>query len=164
MNPSKAPAMTSISVWPIDSFSWVYLSCFDLSSASGLMFCEIDIGVFWLLGLRSRAAFFNSGSTEFNSLDCMGSRIGTVDGDFSFELSVKTAVPLFEELVYKYVSDTSWFNTFAWMPTSLRTPYKSKMFNVRHRRQNGSFALRSCPFLGFLVARLYFERLNYIYE
>jgi len=122
--PNKAPAITSTSVWPIDYFKWAELQgTFAVPSSAAIMLGDTSI---WPVCLVLFAVSSNKwelvefGEKGLPSLDKRGPRFCSVACWESIRSS------LIETIELTSVLSSTLFSAFAWFPTSLLTPCKSK--------------------------------------
>lgn len=112
--PSKAPARTSTSVWPTVSFNGL-ITFFDPSSASVSKpeDIRVELVCLSLLGdLANRVAFVRLGAGEVSIFD---------DGFPGWVVDISSP-----SLQWNRVLESVMFMVFAWLPTSLLTPCKTK--------------------------------------
>lgn len=107
--------MTSTSVWPTCSFNGA----------------KLDDGALLSSGLSNKVAFFDLGWNELDSSDNWRSEFSASEDNFSCIESVKTSSSLVDGTEFIWFLNKALLNAFAWMPTSLRTPYRSNMLMVR---------------------------------
>ena len=130
--PSKAPAMTSTSVWPIDSFREIKFSLV-LSIPSSILAAEPEDNTAWLFclilssDLSNKGEFVDFDVKELASSDTRGPSLSKLTGN---------DVPGWESIIFSLslvwteltcILASTLFRTFAWFPTSLLTPCRSKI-------------------------------------
>lgn len=131
--PSKAPAMTSISVWPIDSFNGSIPSAtnFETSFASSEKpedRISSSVCLILLPDLTNIRAFSCCGSKVVASRD---KRDFSRPSTFGWEL-IKPSLSLECKELLTCIWSSSLFSVLAWIPTSLLTPCKSQKATHSH--------------------------------